>query len=105
MKKYIDVDVLKDAINYEIDKEGGYPMELIVALDIIDELPSVLAKDLSVCKPVKIRYRGNSKTISGYLDETRNLVFTQAITAELLKSAGFSVEIEEEQLRNGGSEK
>lgn len=71
---------------------------------ILENARPYCEQDLSICKPVKIRYRGNSKTISGYLDETRNIVFTQALTVELLGSAGFSVEIEEEQLRDGGSE-
>lgn len=71
---------------------------------ILENARSYRAIDLSVCKPVKIHYRGNSKTIFGYLDETRNIVFTQAITVELLGSAGFSIEIEKEQLRDGGSE-
>lgn len=57
-----------------------------------------------ISEAVKLLYRGNSKTIYGYLDETRNLVFTQAMTLEFLKASGFSVEIVEEQLRNGGSE-
>ena len=109
MKKYFERDDIEKAkfVSASACPENStdYAIGWNAAIDaILQNAPSVWAKDLSVCKPVKLLYRGNSKTIYGYLDETRNLVFTQAMTLEFLKASGFSVEIVEEQLRNGGSE-
>lgn len=111
MKKYFERDDIEKAkfVSASACPENStdYAIGWNAAIDaILENAPSFWAKDLSVCKPVKLLRQSDSKTLNGvyYLDETRNLVFTHAITLEFLKASGYSVVIEEEQLWNGGSE-
>ena len=48
-------------------------------------------------KKVKIKTKTNRRVIDGYVDESRNLLFTQYITTELAAQCGWSWEEEEEQ--------
>lgn len=49
-------------------------------------------------KPVTIKTK-RGRTFDGYIDETRNILFTQYTTTELAKSAGWTWKEKEEQFR------
>ena len=48
-------------------------------------------------KPVRIKTKTNKRVIEGYIDESRNLLFTSYITTELAAQCGWSWEEKEEQ--------
>jgi len=53
---------------------------------------------MATTKPVIIKTKLNGE-ILGYIDETRNLLFTQYITTELAEHCGWSWREQHEQLK------
>ena len=106
--KLIDADALKakleEMANLEWNIQVGSSKGLEDAIDVIDNAPTV---DRFIVTTIPVTLSdGWGHVREAYYDASRQLVFTEAITRELLICRGINITEQTEQLRNmrGGEE-